>query len=84
MSLAVGHLTPVPTPSLVESRKGAVAGAVAASLRFLSPLVKPDLRICQVDQPLLAFTPTDPGVRSYRTRLFWKVTCGVAATLCQD
>jgi hypothetical protein len=42
------------------------------------------VRICQVDQPLLAFTPADPGVRSYRTGLLWKVTCGLAATLCQD
>jgi hypothetical protein len=25
---------------------------------------------CRVNQPLLAFIPTDPGVRSYRTGLF--------------
>jgi hypothetical protein len=26
--------------------------------------------VCRVNQPLLAFIPTDPGVRSYRTGLF--------------
>ena len=59
----------------VESRAGAVAdrsGAVHASgcrrcgpetvLRLQSPLIKPGVRFCRVDQPLLAFTPTDPGV----------------------
>ena len=25
-----------------------------------SPLIEPDVQICRVDQPLLAFTPTDP------------------------
>jgi hypothetical protein len=25
---------------------------------------------CRVNQPLLAFIPSDPGVRSYRTGLF--------------
>ncbi len=55
-----------------------------ASLRFPSPLIEPDVQICRVDQPLLAFTPTDPGVRSYRTGLLWKVTCGRARVPRQD
>ena len=29
-----------------------------------------DVADCRVNQPLLAFIPTDPGVRSYRTGLF--------------
>ncbi len=65
---------------------GAFAAAPQSDLpwpRFPSPLIEPDLRICRVDQPLLAFTPTDPGVRRYRTGLFWKVTCGPVATLYQ-
>ena len=34
--------------SWVESRKGAVAWAVTASLRFPSPLIKPDVRISRI------------------------------------
>src|SRR5208337_5396747 len=41
-------------------------------LRFQSPLVKPDVRICRVAQPLLAFAPTDPTMRRYRSGLFRK------------
>jgi hypothetical protein len=29
-----------------------------------------DENLCRVNQPLLAFIPSDPGVRSYRTGLF--------------
>jgi hypothetical protein len=36
-----------PQPS-VESREGAVAWAVAASLRFPCPLIKPDVRISRI------------------------------------
>jgi hypothetical protein len=32
----------------VESRRGAVAGAMEASLRFLSPLIEPDVRISRI------------------------------------
>ena len=32
----------------VESRKGAVAAAMAASLRFPSPLIKPDVRFARI------------------------------------
>ena len=32
-------------------------------LRFQSPLVNPDVRICRVAQPLLAFAPTEPTVQ---------------------
>ena len=52
--------------------------------RFPSPLIEPDVRICRVDQPLLAFTPTDPGVRRYRAGLLGKVTRGRARAPCQD
>src|SRR5712671_4094501 len=70
---------------LVESRCGAVAlgrtyllpplssgGAsmVPPWLRFHIPLIEPDRRICRVAQPLLAFAPTDPTVRRYRSGLF--------------
>ena len=44
------------TPALrswivVESRRGAVAWALWASLRFLSPLIKPDVRISRIRLP---------------------------------
>src|SRR4051794_8748059 len=70
---------------LVESRCGAVAvgwaylfpplssgGASLAQpwLRFHIPLIEPDVQICRVAQPLLAFAPTDPTVRRYRNGLF--------------
>ena len=35
----------------VESRRGAVAWALWASLRFLSPLIKPDVRISRIRLP---------------------------------
>jgi hypothetical protein len=69
----------------VESRCGAVAvgrsylvpplsfgGAslVRPCLRFHIPLIERDRRICRVAQPLLAFAPTDPTVRRYRSGLF--------------
>ena len=70
---------------MVELRCGAVAvgwaylfpplssgGASLAQpwLRFHIPLIEPDVRICRVAQPLLAFAPTDPTVRRYRSGLF--------------
>ena len=33
---------------------------------------EPDVQICRVAQPLLAFAPTDPTVRRYRSGLFRK------------
>ena len=66
---------------LVESERGAVAvgrayllpplsfgGAslVRPWLRFHVPLIEPDMQICRVAQPLLAFAPTEPTVRRYR------------------
>src|SRR5882724_11122876 len=72
---------------LVESRCGAVAlgrtyllpplssgGAsmVPPWLRFHIPLIEPDRQICRVAQPLLAFAPTEPTVRRYRSGLFRK------------
>jgi hypothetical protein len=41
-------------------------------LRFHIPLIEPDRQICRVARPLLAFTPTDPTVRRYRSGLFRK------------
>src|SRR5258708_18991125 len=72
---------------LVESRCGAVAlgrtyllpplssgGALVVPpwLRFHIPLIEPDRQICRVAQPLLAFAPTEPTVRRYRSGLFRK------------
>src|SRR3981189_3992931 len=72
---------------LVESRCGAVAlgrtyllpplssgGAsiVPPWLRFHIPLIEPDRQICRVAQPLLAFAPTEPTVRRYRSGRFRK------------
>ena len=37
-----------------------------------SPLTDPDVQICRVKQPLLAFAPTEPTVRRYRSGLFRK------------
>ena len=34
------------------------------------PAQIPDVRLCRVAQPLLAFAPTDPTVRRYRSGLF--------------
>src|SRR6266852_3095264 len=74
-------------PLMVESRCGAVAlgrtyllpplssgGALVVPpwLRFHIPLIEPDRQICRVAQPLLAFAPTDPTVRRYRSGLFRK------------
>ena len=74
-------------PQWVESECGAVAvgrtyllpplssgGASLARpwLRFHTPLIEPDMRIGRVAQPLLAFAPTDPTVRRYRSGLFRK------------
>ena len=42
------------------------------ALRFPSPLIKPDVQFCRVAQPLLAFAPTEPTVRRYRSGLFRK------------
>ena len=39
----------------VEDGRGGLGHA--ATLRFPSPLIKPDVRICRVAQPLLAFAP---------------------------
>ena len=39
------------TGTAVESRRGAVAWALWASLRFLSPLIKPDVRISRIRLP---------------------------------
>src|SRR3954447_7351178 len=52
----------------VEDGRGSLGHA--ATPRFPSPLVKPDVRIGRVAQPLLAFAPTDPIVRRYRNGLF--------------
>ena len=41
-------------------------------LPFHIPLIEPDMRICRVAQPLLAFAPTEPTVRRYRSGLFRK------------
>jgi hypothetical protein len=41
-------------------------------LRFHTPLIEPDVQICRVAQPLLAFAPTDSTVRRYRSGLFRK------------
>jgi len=72
---------------LVESECGAVAvgrtyllpplssgGAslVRPWLRFHTPLIEPDMQICRVAQPLLAFAPTEPTMRRYRSGLFRK------------
>lgn len=43
----VSGAEPIAYP-LVESRKGAVASAMAASLRFPSPLIKPDVRFARI------------------------------------
>src|SRR5207247_8506648 len=40
--------------------------------RFHTPLIEPDRQICRVAQPLLAFAPTEPTVRRYRSGLFRK------------
>ena len=37
---------------------------------FPHPLIEPDRQICRVAQPLLAFAPTDPTMRRYRSGLF--------------
>jgi len=52
----------------VEDGRGGLSHV--ATPRFPSPLVKPDVRISRVAQPLLAFAPTDPIVRRYRNGLF--------------
>ena len=41
-------------------------------LCFHTPLIEPDWRIYRVAQPLLAFAPTEPAVRRYRSGLFRK------------
>jgi hypothetical protein len=41
-------------------------------LRFHTPLIEPDWQISRVAQPLLAFAPTEPAVRRYRSGLFRK------------
>src|SRR6516165_4356498 len=41
-------------------------------LRFHIPLIEPDMQICRVARPLLAFAPTEPTVRRYRSGLFRK------------
>src|SRR5208337_3684781 len=56
--------------SRVEEGRGGLR--LGQSLRFPSPLIKPDVRICRVAQPLLAFAPTDPTMRRYRSGLFRK------------
>jgi hypothetical protein len=46
------------------------ASLVRPWLRFHTPLIEPDMQICRVAQPLLAFAPTEPTVRRYRSGLF--------------
>jgi hypothetical protein len=41
-------------------------------LRFHIPLIESDMQICRVARPLLAFAPTEPTVRRYRSGLFRK------------
>ena len=43
--------TRFPNDTPVESRRGAVAWSLWASLRFLSPLIKPDVRISRIRLP---------------------------------
>ena len=63
------YLAPIaPALGRVEDGRGGLGHA--ATPRFPSPLIKPDVRICRVAQPLLAFAPTDPIVRRYRNGLF--------------
>src|SRR3982750_3625443 len=62
------HLTRKRAHRRVEDGRGGLGHA--ATLRFPSPLIKPDVRISRVAQPLLAFAPTDPIVRRYRNGLF--------------
>src|SRR4051812_116608 len=57
-----------PQSGRVEDGRGGLGHA--ATPRFPSPLIKPDVRIGRVAQPLLAFAPTDPIVRRYRNGLF--------------
>ena len=68
------HRKPVPTTAASMKLLGRVEeGRGSKPLdqpRFPSPLIKPDVRICRVAQPLLAFAPTDPTVRRYRSGLF--------------
>src|SRR3954464_8672881 len=35
-----------------------------------TPRTEPDVRLCRVAQPLLAFAPTEPSVRRYLSGLF--------------
>ena len=46
------------------------ASLVRPWLRFHTPLIEPDVQIYRVAQPLLAFAPTEPAVRRYRSGLF--------------
>ena len=64
--MALGWAYPLPPLSS--------GGALVAQpwLRFHTPLIEPDVRICRVAQPLLAFAPTDPTMRRYRSGLFRK------------
>ena len=48
---SMASLHQVADPLAVESRRGAVAWALWASLRFLSPLIKPDVRISRIRLP---------------------------------
>ena len=44
-----------------------------SSTRFQgATLIEPDMQICRVARPLLAFAPTEPTVRRYRSGLFRK------------
>ena len=64
--MALGWAYPFPP---LPSRSALVA---RPWLRFHTPLIEPDVRICRVAQPVLAFAPTDPTMRRYRSGLFRK------------
>jgi transposase len=69
---------PLPAQAAIRTDLGAIFVSMELSRRAwlitsLSPGTSPSdpgVRICRVAQPLLAFAPTDPTVRRYRSGLF--------------
>src|SRR5882724_8254346 len=67
-----GHHARLGTRLLARLCRGRHLRGLSSTRLQGATLIEPDMQICRVAQPLLAFAPTEPTVRRYRSGLFRK------------